>query len=55
VLIKPVPGRVVRDPVSMRPVPEGGREVPESAYWLRRLAAGDVVLTDQIPDSEVTQ
>lgn len=55
--IKPArPGLLVRDPVSKRPLPDSGRDVPETSYWLRRLAAGDVipamVQADPIPDSE---
>lgn len=34
---------LVRDPISKKPLPAEGREVPESTYWLRRLACGDVV------------
>lgn len=54
--VKPAsPGLLVRDPVSKRALPEEGREVPESSYWMRRLRAGDVVrvvvVVDQIPDS----
>lgn len=59
--VKPsAPGLLVRDPVSKRPLPAEGGEVPESTYWLRRLRAGDVVpcdapapvvSPDQIPDS----
>lgn len=52
--VKPAPGRNVRDPVSKQHLPEAGREVPETTYWLRRLACGDVVLVQvvQIPDSK---
>ncbi len=47
------PGLRVLDPVSKRPLHADGREVPESGYWMRRLACGDVVLVEQepIPDS----
>lgn len=54
----PKPGALVRDPLTRRELPATGREVPESAFWLRRLRAGDVaratpavVVVDQIPDS----
>lgn len=49
--VKPKPGLVVRDPVSKRPIPPEGREVPAEGYWLRRLRSGDVVEAEQIPDS----
>lgn len=41
--IKPRTGLTVRDPRTMKPLPDGGRDVTMSAYWRRRLAAGDVV------------
>ncbi len=41
-LIKPKRGRSVPDPVRGDLLPEDGRNVDESSYWLRRLAAGDV-------------
>ena len=41
--IKPATGLVVRDPETMRQVPDTGREVPETPYWMRRLRDGDVV------------
>lgn len=40
--VKPAPGLLVRDPVTMEPLPAAGAEKPRSSYWLRRLAAGDV-------------
>lgn len=48
--VRPAPGLKVRDPVSYLHIPEGGKEVPESSYWVRRLRSGDVV---QISDSVV--
>jgi hypothetical protein len=42
-LVKPVPGRTVRDPHSLAVLPEEGREVSDNdAFWLRRLRDGDV-------------
>lgn len=32
----------VRDPRNAQPIPAEGASVPRSAYWLRRLAEGDV-------------
>lgn len=50
--VKPAPGVQVRypPPNQRRLLPESGADVPEESYWLRRLSAGDVVLTEQIPD-----
>lgn len=42
-LLKPAPGRAVRDPELRDLLPDAGRDVPRSEYWLRRLADGDVV------------
>jgi hypothetical protein len=54
-LVKPAPGLKVRHPETKRHIPESGCDVPETSYWLRRLARGDVVrVANQIPDSEVT-
>jgi len=42
--IKPArPGLVVRDPITRETLPDEGREVPRSTYWIRRLTGGDVV------------
>lgn len=41
--IKPRTGLVVRDPVTMQPLPAEGAEVQIDSHWLRRLDAGDVV------------
>jgi hypothetical protein len=42
--LKPArPGLIVRDPISMLPLPEDGADKPESSYWVRRMADGDVV------------
>jgi hypothetical protein len=40
--VKPKPGLKVRDEMSRLHLPEEGKEVPESSYWLRRLRSGDV-------------
>lgn len=50
--ITPRPGLVVRDPRTMRPLPETGltlREKP-GPHWLRRQTAGDVTITT-VPDA----
>lgn len=43
--IQPAPGRSVRDPRTLKLLPPDGAEKPRNAYWLRRVAAGDVVTT----------
>lgn len=58
--VKAAPGMHVRDPATMRPLPAEGKEVPESSFWVRRLAVGDVLLISevvidmpsQIPDTD---
>lgn len=39
-----IPVLPVRDPITKRYLPVEGKEVPESAYWLRRLREGDIKL-----------
>lgn len=41
--IKPAPGKQVRDPVLHDLIPEAGRIVETSEYWVRRLRDGDVL------------
>lgn len=41
--VKPAPDRQVPDPEKGGFLPQEGREVEATAYWLRRLADGDVV------------
>lgn len=38
----PAKGRKVPDPFRGDYLPERGRNVPKTSYWLRRLLAGDV-------------
>ncbi|OAT74895.1 hypothetical protein A9B99_17050 [Mangrovibacter phragmitis] len=40
--LKPVNGRSVPDPARGDLLPETGRNVEKSSYWIRRLATGDV-------------
>ncbi|EKN5072692.1 TPA: DUF2635 domain-containing protein [Yersinia enterocolitica] len=42
-IVKPVTGRTVRDPVKGTFLPESGSEVPDNSFWRRRLNDGDVV------------
>ncbi len=51
--IAPAPGVKVRDPITKRYLPAEGAEVPESAYWMRRLRAAEVVL--QVPAPEAPE
>jgi hypothetical protein len=37
------PGLRVIDPVTRRPIPDEGAEVPRDGYWTRRRVQGDVV------------
>lgn len=49
-LVKPAPGRKVRDPQSKQHIPETGVDVSESdTYWARRLLDGDVVVVKPEP------
>ncbi|NKE43577.1 DUF2635 domain-containing protein [Roseomonas frigidaquae] len=41
----PAEGLKVPDPVLRDHLPAEGREVPRDAYWMRRLADGDVIET----------
>lgn len=40
---KPVPVLKIRDPDLLDFLPEEGREVPATDFWLRRLRDGDVI------------
>lgn len=47
--IKPANGYKIRDPELMDYLPDNGREVAESPYWIRLLREGDVVKLDPVP------
>lgn len=47
--VKPVEGRLVRDPLTNEVLPAEGREVTDSTFWRRRLIKGDMVLVDAKP------
>ncbi|SFG79561.1 DUF2635 domain-containing protein [Pseudomonas sp. NFACC45] len=42
IIVLPAPGRAVPDPEAGDLLPLEGREVPDSAWWRRRLADGDI-------------
>ncbi|HFP3784764.1 TPA: DUF2635 domain-containing protein [Escherichia coli] len=41
--VKPAEGKVIRDPFTMKLLAPEGEEKPRNSFWLRRLAAGDVL------------
>ncbi|MGH8541754.1 MAG: DUF2635 domain-containing protein [Stenotrophobium sp.] len=41
--VKPAPGLIIRDPDLKDYLPDEGRVVPDSDYWVRRRNEGDVV------------
>lgn len=47
--VVPKNGLRVKDPATMAALPPEGKQVPESVYWLRRIAAGDVELRAETP------
>jgi hypothetical protein len=51
--IKPAkPGLIVRDPETKRPLPEDGKLVRWSSYWVRRKIAGEIVLCDGLNETK---
>ncbi|MBN6775529.1 DUF2635 domain-containing protein [Pseudomonas granadensis] len=44
ITVLPAAGRVVPDPEAGDLLPPEGREVPDSAWWRRRLTDGDITL-----------
>ncbi|HAS1825857.1 DUF2635 domain-containing protein [Enterobacter asburiae] len=40
--VKPIKGQSVPDPARGDVLPEKGRNVEASAYWFRRIAAGEI-------------
>lgn len=41
--VKPAVGVKVRDPLTMQHLPDEGKEVVASTYWVRRIKCGDVI------------
>ncbi|MCP4147909.1 MAG: DUF2635 domain-containing protein [bacterium] len=55
VFLKPVPGAIVRNPISFKPLPEKGEKVDLAGaagqFWKRRIRQGDVIKVDaQTPE-----
>jgi hypothetical protein len=46
IFVKPGDGRVVHDPERGDDLPAEGRTVPRTAYWVRAVNSGDVVIAD---------
>lgn len=44
ITVRPAAGRAVPDPEAGDLLPDAGREVPDNAYWRRRLADGDITV-----------
>ncbi|WP_298281256.1 DUF2635 domain-containing protein [Acidocella sp.] len=44
--VKPAPDRLVRYPATNQPLPAEGADVPDDAFWLRRVRDGDVIAAD---------
>lgn len=44
IMIKPVPGRTVRDPETLAILAEGGELKERSAFWLKRIKDDDVIV-----------
>jgi hypothetical protein len=51
--VVPKTGLRVKDPDTMLPISPEGKQVPESVYWTRRIAAGDVELRAETPAATV--
>lgn len=41
--------RLVRDPITLKPLSDDGEEKPADSYWLRRVRSGDVVVVEKRP------
>lgn len=50
--VRPVPGRLVRDPATMLVLPPEGLAVSDTPFWRRRIAEGDVELVQPSPAQE---
>lgn len=52
--IYPVPGRLVRDPITGRELTEATKALESDSFWLRRIADGDVT-TEAPKTAKATQ
>ena len=52
VLVKPVDGRLVRIPGTYEALPAEGKTLEKNSYWIRKEAAGDVVLETEQPEAQ---
>jgi hypothetical protein len=52
--ITPIAGRHVPDPERGGIVPEAGRYIEPTQYWLRRIDDGDVIETEPPADQQAT-
>jgi hypothetical protein len=50
--VKPAPGLSIRDPDLKDLLPESGRLVPDTDYWLRRVRDNDVIEAEAPPEDE---
>lgn len=48
-MVFPNDGKLVRDPLSRLPIPPEGKEVSNSTFWRRRIAAHDVAVRQVAP------
>ena len=49
--LRPRAGLIVRDPVTMEPLPSEGAVKPLTTYWRRRIKDGDVERAEEPPKS----
>jgi hypothetical protein len=49
VLVKPVEGRLVRIPGNYEALPAEGKALEINSYWIRKAAAGDVLIETEQP------
>ena len=54
-LVIPAPGLSIRDPDLLDLLPDTGRNVPETPYWMCRLRDKDVILAGDDAAASVTQ
>jgi len=50
--IRPALGIKVRDPKSLKHIPDAGCEVEDSVFWQRRIQSGCVVIVEDIPSEK---